>query len=484
MYLPKRSGLLLATLLLGAGFCTAQAAEEAAAAEQQEEAQAQEAAAPAVTADMLLRAISAQRTAEAEANRAREQRFRSAKDAKQAQLNEAVAGRNAAEARSNALDAQYDQNEQHIEEITNQLTVSQGNLGELFGVTRQIAGDVAGTLTDSLTNTQIEVVAGQENRIDLLRRLAAATELPDIDDLEALWLVILEELNLDGQVVSYTTPVLLPDGVTSEEREVVRIGAFQAFSNGTYLGYQPSENQLFEFERQPEPALRRIVRDLQAATGGYQRAIIDPSSGALMSLYVERPSFIERISEGEAVGYIIVAVGIIGVIVAILQYLYLFFTKFSVARQLRNLATPTSNNPLGRVILSANSTKDSETAEVLEMRIADSVRREVPRLERFQAFLRLAVAAGPLLGLIGTVIGMIITFESITASGSSDPKLMAQGIGQAMIATVLGLGVAIPLLFLNSGLTRLSTSLMNTLEEQGTNLLASRLANHTIRHPH
>ncbi|HWK53875.1 MAG TPA: MotA/TolQ/ExbB proton channel family protein, partial [Hyphomicrobiales bacterium] len=463
MYLPKRSGLLLATLLLGAGFCTAQAAEEAAA-EQQEEAQSQQAQTPSVTADMLLRAISAQRTAEAEANSAREQRFRSARDAKQAQLNKAKSDRDAAEARSNALDAQYDQNEKRIDEISNQLNVSQGNLGELFGVTRQISGDVAGDLTDSLTNTQIEIPAGTEGRIDLLRRLAAATALPDIDDLEALWLVILDELKMDGEVTRYTAPVLLPDGVTTEEREVVRVGAFQAFTNGTYLGYQASENQLFEFERQPETELRRVVRNLQAARAedgaGYQRAVIDPSSGALMSLYVERPSFLERISEGEAVGYVIVAVGLIGVLVAIIQYFYLFFTKFSVARQLRNLTNPTPNNPLGRLILSANNTKETETAEVLEMRIADSMRRETPRLERFQAFLRLAVAAGPLLGLIGTVIGMIITFESITASGSSDPKLMAQGIGQAMIATVLGLGVAIPLLFLNSGLTRLSTGLM------------------------
>src|SRR5690606_23342656 len=79
-----------------------------------------------------------------------------------------------------------------------------------------------------------------------------------------------------------------------------------------------------------------------------------------------------------------------------------------------------------------------------------------------------------LLGLIGTVIGMIITFKAITASGSSDPKLMAQGIGQAMIATVLGLGIAIPLLFINSGLAAMSRSITQILDEQSPSLLADR----------
>jgi biopolymer transport protein ExbB len=113
-----------------------------------------------------------------------------------------------------------------------------------------------------------------------------------------------------------------------------------------------------------------------------------------------------------------------------------------------------------------------DNPELAELRISEAVLREVPRLERFQGFLRLAVAAGPLLGLVGTVIGMIITFRAIVASGSSDPKLMAHGIGQAMIATVLGLGIAIPLLFINSGLAALSHGVTQILDEQSHSLLA------------
>jgi biopolymer transport protein ExbB len=119
--------------------------------------------------------------------------------------------------------------------------------------------------------------------------------------------------------------------------------------------------------------------------------------------------------------------------------------------------------------------KRIQSAELAELRVSEAVLREVPRLERFQGFLRLAVAAGPLLGLIGTVIGMIITFKAIVASGTSDPKLMARGIGQAMIATVLGLGIAIPLLFINAALAAMSRSVTQILDEQSQSLLASNV---------
>jgi biopolymer transport protein ExbB len=146
-------------------------------------------------------------------------------------------------------------------------------------------------------------------------------------------------------------------------------------------------------------------------------------------------------------------VGVLGALLALFQYVYLVITRMSVVAQLRNLAKPTPNNPLGRVLLAFQGEGKAANPEVAELVMSEAVLREMPRLLRFQAFVRLCIAAGPLLGLVGTVVGMIITFHAITATGSSDPKLMAQGIGQAMIATVLGLGIAIPLLFINFGLT-------------------------------
>jgi biopolymer transport protein ExbB len=200
---------------------------------------------------------------------------------------------------------------------------------------------------------------------------------------------------------------------------------------------------------------------------------VDPASGGLLGLYVERPGVLRRIQEGQVVGYVIIAVGVIGVLLALFQAFYLVVTRVAVSAQLRDLRRPKPGNPLGRVLLAFRGDgKKVENAELAELRISEAVLREVPKLERFQSFLRLAVSAGPLLGLIGTVIGMIITFRAIVASGSSDPKVMAHGIGQAMIATVLGLGIAIPLLFITAGLAALSRGVTQTLDEQSHSVLA------------
>jgi biopolymer transport protein ExbB len=197
----------------------------------------------------------------------------------------------------------------------------------------------------------------------------------------------------------------------------------------------------------------------------------------LLSIYAQRPNVLERIEKGEAVGYIIILVGIAGSVLAIYQLFYLATVRGKVRNQLKFPDAPEADNPLGRVLATfrGDAAKIEEEAEVVELRISEAVLKEVPKLERFQSFLRLAVAAGPLLGLIGTVIGMIVTFQSITESGSSDPKLMAAGISQAMIATVLGLGIAIPLLFANAGLSSISRSIVQILDQQSTGLLAERL---------
>ncbi|HSC15152.1 MAG TPA: MotA/TolQ/ExbB proton channel family protein [Gammaproteobacteria bacterium] len=415
----------------------------------------------------------------------REQRFRAALQEAERAAQAATQRRNAAEARSNALDRAWNDNEQRIAETTALLTERQGNLGELFGVTRQVAGDAAGMLSQSLLTAQYGVPTQGEERADFLRRLAGATALPSITELERLWYEILREMTDGAKVVKFRTAVALVDdeatpdvdeSQTTEEREVVRVGPFTASSNGEYLGFSASRRSLFELSGELVDELQDLGRQLQSAppNAGYQRALVDPASGALLSRYVERPSWVRRIEDGEVVGYVIIFVGALGVLLAVVQGIYLLMTRLAVNAQLANLDNPKPNNPLGRVLLAyrGDGSKRIESAELAELRISEAVLREVPRLERFQSFLRLAVAAGPLLGLIGTVIGMIITFRAIVASGTSDPRLMAQGIGQAMIATVLGLGIAIPLLFINAGLASMSRSVTQILDEQSQALLA------------
>jgi biopolymer transport protein ExbB len=432
-----------------------------------------------VNFDNLAGLVRELRDSEAALTRERVARFQSELQRQERLAREAETRRNTASARSAALDREWESNEQRIMELNELLTQHQGNLGELFGVTRQVAGDAATTLQQSLLSTQYSVPEGTEERSDFLRRLAAARALPSIYELERLWFELQQEMTDGGKVVAYETNVLgLDPAEPPTERKVVRIGPFTAVSDGEYLAYIPSRRSLSVLEGRMPGAFRAIARDLQNASdgAGHVRAVVDPARGALLGLYVQRPGILQRIEEGEVVNYVIIAVGVIGALLALFQYGYLFVTWAAVRSQLRNIDEPKESNPLGRVLLVSRSAGGSGTAfDLSELRISEAILRELPKLERFQSFLRLAVAAGPLLGLIGTVVGMIVTFKAITATASSDPKLMASGIGQAMIATVLGLGIAIPLLFVNAGLTELSRRIIQVLDEQSQSLIAGHM---------
>jgi biopolymer transport protein ExbB len=425
---------------------------------------------PATSLEELLEQTRNRRTIEAQANAAREREFLENRE-KQAQLlAEARRARDAAEARAQRLSAQFDANELRLAELDELLTQRLGSLGELFGVVRQVAGDGSAIMYNSLLSAQYP------ERDEFFAGLGKARSLPSIEELERLWFEIQREMTESGRVVRFKTTIIDADGAP-READVVRIGGFIAMSDGRYLSYLPAVGRLSVLSRQPPAELTSHARKLQAATSGYLEGVVDPSRGVLLSMIVQRPNLRERIEKGEAVGYVIIGVGVIGAVLAIYQALFLIWTRLAVRRQLARLDQPTPDNPLGRVLSSiqADPYNLDENAEVVELRISEAVLREVPRLERFQAFLRLAVAAGPLLGLVGTVIGMIITFQSITESGSSDPRLMAKGIGQAMVATVLGLGIAVPLLFVNAGLASMSRHIVQILDEQSTGLLAEAL---------
>ncbi|MCP5144369.1 MAG: MotA/TolQ/ExbB proton channel family protein [Gammaproteobacteria bacterium] len=399
-------------------------------------------------------------------------------DAKAQQLREAQARRDELAATSETLSDQYSENEVRINDLNRQLRDKATELGlaELFGLARQAANDSATILEQSLITTQFKAPAGEKGRADFLRDFAASRATPTPADLERVWFEIQREMTASGQVARYQTEVVAPGGTPSQS-EVVRVGPFTATSGGQFLQYIPTLQTLNIYPRQLPEEFMAIADDFDGQSSGYHTAVVDSARGVLLGLYVERPTLEERIELGEAVGYVIIVVGLLGLLAFLVQLVYLVIVRLGVSGQLKNLNNLKRNNALGRVLLAfkGDGSRIEQDADIAELRISEAVLREVPKLERFQAFLRLCVAAGPLLGLIGTVVGMIITFQSITESGSSDPKLMATGIGQAMIATVLGLGIAIPLLFANALLNSLSRGIVQILDEQSTGMLAEAI---------
>jgi biopolymer transport protein ExbB len=397
---------------------------------------------------------------------------------KDALLRTAEQRRAGLDATSKQLSDTFADNELRISNLNTQLRDKQTQLGlaELFGLARQSANDTSSILQQSLITVQYPPAAGEKARDEWLRDFAEARATPTAAELERLWLEIQREMTASGQVAKFRTRVVQPGG-DAVDAEVIRIGPFTATADGQFLQYLPELRSLNVLPRQLPGEFMEIAERFSNATSGYVQAVVDAYRGVTLNLYVERPTPLERVESGEWIGVIIITVGALGALAFVFQLISLVFVRLAVSSQLKHLDRPTANNPLGRVLLAFKGDKAriEEDADVAELRITEAVLREVPKLERFQAFLRLCVAAGPLLGLIGTVVGMILTFQSITESGSSDPRLMANGIGVAMIATVLGLFVAIALLFANALLNSLSRGVVQILDEQSAGMLAESI---------
>ena len=116
--------------------------------------------------------------------------------------------------------------------------------------------------------------------------------------------------------------------------------------------------------------------------------------------------------------------------------------------------------------------QDTANVETLELKLAEAIFREMPKLTRSLLFIKIISVVAPLMGLLGTVTGMIQTFQAITLYGTGDPKLMAGGISQALVTTVLGLTVAIPMVLLHTLVSGRSKRIVQVLQEQSAGIIA------------
>ncbi len=419
--------------------------------------------------DDLLKQVREGAQASARLNAEREQRFLQSRDEQANLQRQAEAEQAAAQGRADRVKARYEAGQKALVEIKGRISAKTGEDAQVFAAARQAAADFRAATTNSFITAQFP------GRIPFLDQLAQSEGVLGTQQLEKLWFILQEDMTESSRSSRFPAEILNAEGA-AEKTEVVRVGAFSAFANGRYLSAQ-SDGKLLTLPRQPGRKFRSQADDFADATDGYQPILIDPTHGTLLAQEAERPDAWERIEQGGMVGYVILLVGIVGAIMAVFQLFYLTVVGRRVNDQLARVDQPREDNPLGRVLATfkGEAATVQDDAEVVELRLSEAVLREVPRLERFQAFLRLAVAAGPLLGLVGTVAGMIVTFQVITEAGAGDPKLMAGGISQAMVATLLGLGIAIPLLFVNALLSARSRAIIQILDEQSTGLLAQRL---------
>ncbi|WP_286238884.1 MotA/TolQ/ExbB proton channel family protein [Neptuniibacter halophilus] len=401
------------------------------------------------------------RSNDTQINRQREARFTAELDQREQLLKESQLRLQAAEAEQTRLKAEFDANDTRLAGLEEALQQRSGQLGEVFGVAREVAAELRPLLQDSMTSAEYPERTGQ-------LAFADSKRVPDLQDLQNLWYQLQLEMTASGEIARIKAPVTAGDGL-SEVRDLLRIGTFTAATaEGEFLSWNTSQQLFSVLAKQPPAADQQAFVEYLNGTGS--DLLIDPSRGQLLALLERMPGLSERIRQGGEVGYLILALGGIGLLVALWQMLMMTRSELRVRSQLNDPLNLNSGNPLGRVLLALNGTDDSLSQR--ELRVDEAILRELPAIERGQNIIKLLAAVAPLLGLLGTVVGMIATFQSITLFGTSDPKLMAGGISQALMTTVLGLVVAIPLLFCHSYLSSRSRRISQLLQEKSLGLLA------------
>ena len=367
--------------------------------------------------------------------------------------------------REKRLTKQFEDNDSRLSDLEEQLNLKIGTLGELFGVVRQLSGDAKNTYSQSLTNLEFP------SRIEFLGNLAERKELPKVDELERLWFELLNEMNASGKVSKFSSEVLDTSG-NSSLYDVIRIGQFNAVADSNYLRFIPEEQSLEFLSKNPDGSRSSLRKLSSFEEGDYVEFSIDPTRGSLLNLILQNPSVIERINQGGFVGYIILIILVSGLALGAFRFNFLYNSQKSLIKEL-DTGKYNDGSPL-KEIDDVLKQKDKLDQDQLETKIEAILSSTGPLYERSISSIKLLAAVAPLLGLLGTVIGMIGTFQAITLFGTGDPKLMAGGISQALVTTMLGLIAAVPLLFMLNQLDTRSREIIQIIEEEAIGKIASK----------
>lgn len=428
---------------------------------------------PAANLAELLRNVEENRVLESQDAREREQRFQQQVNQQQQILDETRSRITEEEAENARLEGVFDANRQLLTERRAQLREVRANLNELLGTIQGVAGDFRGVFENSLISAQYP---GRNEFLDnFIARVSSDTEQVRVDEIERFWFYMQQELVESGRVVKYEGIVGLPSG-EQETRTITRIGSFNAIANGDYLSYTGAVGHLQVLPRQPNADIVGRAMALENAQSGILRVGIDPTGalgGSLMANLINFPTAAEQVRDNSGtIGFAIIGLGIIGVLVGLLRSFILTLVSAKVSAQIKS-GKANKNNPLGRVLLVAESNPNVDT-ETLELKLGEAILQETPALERLLTMIKIISTIAPLMGLLGTVTGMIQVFQQITVYGAGDPTIMAGGISMALMTTVLGIVAAIPCILMHAWVKSKSDRIIHVLEEQATGIIAKK----------
>jgi biopolymer transport protein ExbB len=415
----------------------------------------------------LLQHIQQGQSRDSQEARQREARFAQAQNQQQNLLNQARAERTRQENESARLEQAFEDNQQAIVAARQALDERLGALKELFGVLQTVSGDAQGRFATSLTNLQFP--DREQFLVALGSKMASATELAQIEDIEQLWFMLQQEIVETGKISRFNHTFVTADGAETSG-DIVRVGAFNLVFEGGYLEFK-DDGSVVELPRQPEGRFQNsAIAMYNAGPGDLVDFGLDGTRGGILALLVDTPTLAEKVDQGGVVGYSIITLGIIGLLIAIWRWLSLTAASRKVSAQLKS-DTPSTDNPLGRVLAAYDSNRNADT-ETIELKLSEAGLKEMPGLTKGLLFIKVISVVAPLMGLLGTVTGMIQTFQVITLYGAGDPKMMAGGISQALVTTVLGLVVAIPMVLLHTIVSGQSRKVINVIQSQSAGIIA------------
>ena len=428
----------------------------------------------AVSMEELLNQIQQGQARDSQEAREREARFAQQRNEQQNLLNQARAERTRQENTSQRLEQLFNENQQRIIDARAQLDERLGALKELFGVLQTVSGDAQGRFTTSLTN--IQYPDRGEFLMALGSKMAGASSLASIEEIERLWYELQREVSESGKIVRFPLSITRADGEVMTT-DVVRVGTFNIVMEDGYLQYNGTTGNVSELQRQPEQGrYTGSTADMVTATTGPVTFGLDGTRGGILALLVESPTIKDRINQGGIVGYCIIGLGIFGLLIALVRWIGLSTAARKVNAQLKS-DTASTDNPLGRVLAAYEANQNADT-ETIELKLSEAALKEMPDLTKGLLFIKVISVVAPLMGLLGTVTGMIKTFQVITLYGAGDPKMMAGGISQALMTTVLGLVVAIPMVLIHTLVSGQSRKIVNILQSQSAGIVAAHSEKH------
>lgn len=397
-------------------------------------------------------------------NQQREAGFVQTAQELQAAKAELLAERNRLQKEADQLSSQFSDNENTLARLEETLRLETGSLGEMFGVVRQNAKELQSELDQSVTGVEPRV---HQQSID---DVVAAKTLPSMAQLRGLWQAMSEEIRASGQVQTTEIQWLNGQGET-QTVPALRLGSLGLISEQGYVKWDNARQQALSYQQLPSnfPTFSHIRTLID---GDVVTMKVDPSRGVLLEQLALTPTLSQRLQAGGVIGNVILVLLGVGLIIALYRGAILATLRQKIKAQLKNPEQP-GNNPLGRILAVYNK-EQQRSVEALELRLLEAVVDEQNHLETGLSMLKLLAALAPMLGLLGTVTGMIETFQVITQFGNGDPKVMAGGISMALVTTVEGLIAAIPLLLAHNILSAQAEAIRNILEKQGIGLVAQQ----------